>query len=62
MGNWISSSSKVAPISAASTILSFISFPITAATLVKVLWEDIQVLQGADAEVAVLQFIHQLFS
>ena len=53
MGNWISTSSKLAPISAASTIIGFLEFPLTILTLLKVVWEDISTAKSAENEITV---------
>lgn len=51
MGNMISADSKLAPISFASTMLSFITFTTTFATFINAFWSDLSTAKNARHEV-----------
>ncbi|KAL9087473.1 MAG: hypothetical protein Q9159_003610 [Coniocarpon cinnabarinum] len=51
MGNVVSSSAKLAPISFASTLISLLTFPTTLLTLLKVVWQDLSTIRAADYEI-----------
>ncbi|KAF2664085.1 hypothetical protein BT63DRAFT_100634 [Microthyrium microscopicum] len=51
MGVAISSQSQLAPISLASTIIGFISFAFTLATLLRVFWNELQTFSAAKSEI-----------
>ncbi|KAF2100327.1 hypothetical protein NA57DRAFT_73938 [Rhizodiscina lignyota] len=51
MGVTLSTHSTLAPISLASTIIGFVSFIITAATLLRVSWDNLQTVWAAPTEI-----------
>ena len=51
MGVTVSSQSSLAPISLASTIIGFLSFALTAATLVRVTWDNLSTFWSAPTEI-----------